>query len=185
MQILTAKDFDTKLLPLLPEKYHGYAILQRKAGCRAFETGVRRHKKDPVKPHWYDEVRRCFTFVGKQNKKREVPIPLEFETVQDLKDHYNKEHHFSYTAYYQAIKKALDTIGHRPWSPIKNSLYTHCFRAYFIIDWIRRFGNKIDDLQQLTGITGHQSVIELQPYLNAIETEKGIKKYPYLYQRRS
>lgn len=185
--ILTIKDLDTKLLPSIDKKYHINIILQRMSGLRAFETGLKPQRSKRVVPSDYDERKNTFTLVGKQGKKREVPIP-NWLTIDEVIEHYSQNKPRTYNAYYNAVKKGLDMIGHKPWSPKKNQAYTHSFRAYFIIDWIKSFGTTIMDLQQLIGITGHVSVVELQPYLNVMGTEEGIKLYPKLYgdfKRRS
>jgi integrase len=175
MNILTIKQFDNELLPLLKEKYHIPATLQRKSGMRAFETGLRtKNHNGGLKPEELDFEKRTIILIGKQDKKREIPTKIDMKLVEE---HYNQKKIPTYSAYHRAVKNAFKEIEHKPWSPRKYSMVTHCFRAYFIIDWIMEFGTTVYDLQNLIGLTGHKSIKELQPYLNAIGTESGIKKY--------
>lgn len=178
--ILTINQLDKDLLPTIDPKYHVNIILQRMCGLRAFETGLKPQRSKIVNPIDYDYEKNTIVFIGKQNKKREVPLS-PWLTMEQVEEHYSQRKPLSYNAYYTAIKKGFREIGHTPWSPKKNKMVTHCMRAYFVIDWIKTFSSTLSDLQNLIGITGHVSVVELQPYLNAMGTEEGLKRYPQLY----
>ncbi len=186
MNILTIKQFDEEFLPLLPEKFHVNAILQRKSGMRAFETRLKiwvlkdgkKIARPLVTPLNIDFGRRTLVFRGKKGKKREVPTKINMDIISS---HYNNGYSPAYSGYHAALKKVFLEIGHEPWSPDKNRMVTHCLRVYFILDWITRFGTTLVDLQELIGITGHKSVKELQPYIDALGTESGVQKYHELF----
>jgi site-specific recombinase XerD len=176
MNILTLSQFDSEFLPLLKEKYRVHAILQRKSGMRAFETGLRVGTRI-VRPLEYDFTKRTIIIKGKQGKKREVPI--KYVTMEDVQKHYNQKKMPTYGAYVYAVKNAFDQMNFKPYKKpgCEKDMWTHCMRAYFILDWITRFGTTLADLQMLIGITGHKSINELQPYLDYMSRQTGIDKY--------